>query len=217
MRRSITVRFRSKDFTIAWYLGTSDSAIRECIRETLELPPEANVVLRDDKDVIIAVNNNLPDGLRLFAEQRSAENVMMVEDPKSGNGASTTSANSFRGELLKFERINAHLANERTWLAWVRTALSTMSCAFAFLSLSSSGTYEILCYIIGCIFCAAVILVFTTGWHRYGKVKIVLGLSFTEMTNNFDRFGVHWVAWLFAALFVSTAALYWAGVLIDLK
>jgi uncharacterized membrane protein YidH (DUF202 family) len=137
----------------------------------------------------------------------------MVEDPKNNNA---TSANSFRGELLKFERINAHLANERTWLAWVRTALSTLSCAFAFLSLSSSGTYEYFCYALGCVFCGTVILVYGTGWLRYSKVKQILGLAFTEISNNFDRFGVSWVAWLFAFLFVATSALYWVGVLIDL-
>lgn len=108
--------------------------------------------------------------------------IGVTNRPSSGKlSPAQQSTNSFRGELLKFERINAHLANERTWLAWVRTALSTLSCAFAFLSLTSSGVYDVFVYILGCLFCVSVILVYVTGWLRYTRVKVILGLSFNEM------------------------------------
>jgi len=126
-------------------------------------------------------------------------------------------ATSFRGELLKFERINAHLANERTWLAWVRTALSTLSCSFAFLSLSNTGYFEILLYILGSLFCLSVLFVYATGWLRYIRVKLILGLSFKEMKNRFDRIGIHWVSRIFGVLFIATSVLYWIGVFIDIK
>ena len=35
--------------------------------------------------------------------------------------------------------MQAHLANERTWLAWVRTALSALSVAFSLLTLSDDA------------------------------------------------------------------------------
>lgn len=179
MKRRILISFRGKEYRVAWFGGTSDNALRETIKETLGIPPESSVVLKDGDDITIAINQYLPDGSRYIAEQRTSQNELIVDDPKGPQP--TTSANSFRGELLKFERINAHLANERTWLAWVRTALSTLSCAFAFLSLSTSGTYQVLIYVLGCLFCVSVIFVYVTGWLRYTRVKLILGLSFNEM------------------------------------
>lgn len=215
MKRTIYVRWKNEELRLAWFPGTSDSALRDTLKETLHLPPDSNVILRDDNGVIYAINQHLPDELHLIAEQRAPDNSSLLEDPK--NPTSATSANSFRGELLKFERINAHLANERTWLAWVRTALSTLSCAFAFLSLSNSGYYEIMVYVLGSIFCLSVIFVYVTGWLRYSRVKLILGLSFNEMKSKFDRIGIHWVAWVFGGLFVSTSILYWTGVFMDIR
>lgn len=177
--------------------------------------PDSNIVLRDEEDTIVAINAYLPTQSRYMAEERNSNNEIVVNDPK-GNSGGVTSTHSFRGELLKFERINAHLANERTWLAWVRTALSTLSCAFAFLSLSTNGIFKHITYALGCLFCVAVILVYWTGWSRYSRVKVILGLSFNEIKNQFERIGVHWVSNVLGLLFVCTCVLYWAGVLIDL-
>jgi uncharacterized membrane protein YidH (DUF202 family) len=190
-KRKIVVHYNRRDHSIAWFAGTSDAVIRDTIKESLGISPESNVVLRDDEDTIIAINQFLPSNSRYHAEERSHLNEIVLDDPKaahkstsnnnSDGGMATTSTHSFRGELLKFERINAHLANERTWLAWVRTALSTLSCAFAFLSLSTSGAFKTLTYALGCLFCMAVIFVYWTGWSRYSRVKVILGLSFSEM------------------------------------
>lgn len=210
-RKSLRVTFRSTEYKLSWYPGTSDSGLRETIRELIQLPPDTHLVLLDDEGYIVAVNQNLPDGLHLKVEVRNSANTAMVEDPKGSNAQHLTSATSFRGELLKFERINAHLANERTWLAWVRTALSTLSCAFAFLSLSSSGTYEVFVYVLGSLFCLSVLFVYVTGWLRYTRIKLILGLSFSEMKNKFDRIGITWVARLFGGLFVCTSVIYWLG------
>lgn len=201
-RRTVVLGFRGAEHRLSWYPGTSDASLRETIRELVQLPPETHVVLLDHEGAVVAVNANLPDGLRLSVEVRG-----MLE----GKAGQMTDATSFRGELLKFERINAHLANERTWLAWVRTALSTLSCAFAFLSLASTGTYRLLVYLLGCLFCLGVLLVYTTGWLRYQRIKLVLGLSFSDMKSKFDRIGVTWVARLFGGLFLATCVLYWVG------
>lgn len=210
-RKSLRITFRSTEYKLSWYPGTSDSGLRETIRELIQLPPDTHLVLLDNDGCIVAVNQNLPDGLHLKVEVRNSSNTAMVEDPKGSNSQHLTSATSFRGELLKFERINAHLANERTWLAWVRTALSTLSCAFAFLSLSSSGTYEVFVYVLGSLFCLSVLFVYVTGWLRYTRIKLILGLSFSEMKNKFDRIGITWVARLFGGLFVCTSVIYWLG------
>ena len=173
------------------------------------------MVLTDDHGAVYAINQHLPDLLYLHAELRTLQNEPLIDDFKGNNNA--TNATSFRGELLKFERINAHLANERTWLAWVRTALSTLSCSFAFLSLSNTGYFEIMIYILGSLFCLSVLFVYATGWLRYVRVKLILGLSFNEMKNRFDRIGIHWVARVFGGLFIATSIMYWIGVFIDIK
>lgn len=212
LRRGMVIIFRGTEYSVSWYTpGTSDASLRETIREIIQLPPDTHVVLLDSQGAVVAVNQNLPDGLRLSVEVRSSNNVGMVDDPKGGSPQHLTSATSFRGELLKFERINAHLANERTWLAWVRTALSTLSCAFAFLSLTSSGTYRVFVYLLGCLFCLAVLFVYVTGWLRYRRIKLVLGLSFSDMKSKFDRIGVSWVARVFGGLFLAASVMYWVG------
>jgi len=216
-RKSLRLNYHGTEYRVSWYSGTSDVSLRETIREIVQLPPDTHVVLLDNEGCVVAINQNLPDGLLLKVEVRNSSNTAMVEDPKGNSSQQLTSATSFRGELLKFERINAHLANERTWLAWVRTALSTLSCAFAFLSLSSSGTYETFIYILGSLFCLSVLFVYVTGWLRYTRIKLILGLSFSEMKNRFDRIGITWVARLFGGLFLCTSFIYWAGAWSSLK
>mmetsp|Transcript_42533 Transcript_42533/g.113571 ORF Transcript_42533/g.113571 Transcript_42533/m.113571 type:complete len:285 (+) Transcript_42533:329-1183(+) len=41
---------------------------------------------------------------------------------------------AFQGAYIKFERVLSHLANERTWLAWVRASLTLLSNAFTIYS-----------------------------------------------------------------------------------
>jgi uncharacterized membrane protein YidH (DUF202 family) len=41
--------------------------------------------------------------------------------------------------VLRLERVQAHLANERTWLAWVRTSLSALTIAFSLLTLADQA------------------------------------------------------------------------------
>lgn len=189
MKTKIFVVFRGKEHSVAWYSGTSDAAIRETIKDCLGIPPENNVILHDEDGVFVAINQYLPNKLKFFAEQRTSMNESgggsssggSSSGGKGDSGINANNGNSFRGELLKFERINAHLANERTWLAWVRTALSCLSCAFAFLSISSSGLFSTLTYLLGALFCLAVLIIYVTGWLRYNRVKTILGLSFTDM------------------------------------
>lgn len=211
MKKVLKISYRGEIHEIAWYPGTADNAIRDTIKETLQISSDSNFVLKDDQDSIIAINHSLPSNLALKAEVRSWNNRKLLED----HDKNATPANSFRGELLKFERINAHLANERTWLAWVRTAISTMTCSFAFLSLTTISTnskFEVMIYLLGSVFCLTVILVYVTGYLRYTRIKTVLGLSFSEMKSNFDRMGVKWVAMTFGVLFIFTAIIYWAGI-----
>ena len=122
----------------------------------------------------------------------------------------------FRGELLKFERVNAHLANERTWLAWMRTALSVLTCAFSFMSLqdqsSTSYTWMVVVFILGSLFVVSVLFTYLTGWLRYRKVKLILEKAYHELTPRFDRLGLSHQSKFLGALLILTALVYWSGV-----
>ena len=79
--------------------------------------------------------------------------------------------------MLKFDRINAHLANERTWLAWIRTTFSLLSCGLTlqnYANDSSSGTWHWWLFAVGCATIVSMDFTYMTGWIRYGKVKEIL-------------------------------------------
>ena len=109
---------------------------------------------------------------------------------------------SLHPQVLKFERVQAHLANERTWLAWVRTALSALTIAFSLLTLSddASSASQLALFVMGSCMVANVLFTFVTGWLRYVRVKDVLMLTRSEMSENFGRFGLSHQARFMSAL-----------------
>ena len=183
---------------VGWYEGTSDAGIVQLFASALNIDTSAGLVARDPSDgSIVALNQFLPQG-------------MLVEIDDTPNPAAASPPAAFRGQLLKFERIQAHLANERTWLAWVRTALSALSIAFSLLSLTDDTEkwLEVTLFVIGCLFVVNVLLTFVTGWLRYTRVKDVLMLSKRELTDNFQRLGVSHQARFLSALLVVLTLVY---------
>ena len=183
---------------VGWYEGTSDAGIVQLFASALNIDTSAGIVARDPSDgSIVALNQFLPQG-------------MLVEIDDTPNPAAASPPAAFRGQLLKFERIQAHLANERTWLAWVRTALSALSIAFSLLSLTDDTVkwLEVTLFVIGCLFVVNVLLTFVTGWLRYTRVKDVLMLSKRELTDNFQRLGVSHQARFLSALLVVLTLVY---------
>lgn len=133
---------------------------------------------------------------------------------KPGGGGAGGGAESFRGEMLKFERVNAHLANERTWLAWVRTALSVLGVALSLLSLADDlGTISMdsLALVLGIAFVVCTLFTYLTGWLRYAKVKEVLTWQGAQVKARFGRFGLGYQAKFLGVALVLTVPLYIAG------
>lgn len=131
-------------------------------------------------------------------------------DRNGGSGA----AQEFRGELLKFERVNAHLANERTWLAWVRTALSVLGVALSLLSLAAEmGTLSMdtLALALGVTFVACTIFTYMTGWLRYTRVKEVLSWTGSQVKGSFGRFGLQYFTHFLGIALVLTIPIYMIG------
>jgi len=154
-------------------------------------------------------NSVLDKHLSSLRSRRGDSNSSSHHIHNNGNGDNK----SFRSALLKFERINAHLANERTWLAWIRTAVSILGCAFTFLGLAenSDSGYNWASITLGVGFVACVLLTFFTGWFRYKQVKNLLTRQTQDIHDNFERLGVGWQSHMLGLLLVSTAILYAYG------
>lgn len=120
-------------------------------------------------------------------------------------------AQEFRGELLKFERVNAHLANERTWLAWVRTALSVLGVALSLISLTDdlgSTSMDSTALALGVAFVLCTLFTYMTGWLRYARVKEVLTWTGSQVKGKFGRFGLQYFTWFLGAALVLTVPIY---------
>lgn len=143
-------------------------------------------------------------------KQRSEDGFHGDADSGKAPGAAT----AFRGEMLKFERVNAHLANERTWLAWVRTALSVLGVALSLLSLSDSlgSTFlDSLSLALGVAFVMCTLFTYLTGWLRYTRVKEVLTWTGSQVKDSFGRFGLHYFTRFLAIALILAVPLYVMG------
>lgn len=128
--------------------------------------------------------------------------------PGEGRGGA---AQEFRGELLKFERVNAHLANERTWLAWVRTALSVLGVALSLISLTDelgSTSMDSTALALGVAFVLCTLFTYMTGWLRYARVKEVLTWTGSQVKGKFGRFGLQYFTWFLGVALVLTVPVY---------
>eukprot|EP00903_Cladosiphon_okamuranus_P016293 g15025.t1 len=134
-------------------------------------------------------------------------------DPGGGGGGEGRggAAQEFRGELLKFERVNAHLANERTWLAWVRTALSVLGVALSLISLTDdmgSTSMDSTALALGVAFVLCTLFTYMTGWLRYARVKEVLTWTGNQVKGKFGRFGLQYFTWFLGWALVLTVPIY---------
>mmetsp|Transcript_3733 Transcript_3733/g.5615 ORF Transcript_3733/g.5615 Transcript_3733/m.5615 type:complete len:140 (+) Transcript_3733:3-422(+) len=96
-----------------------------------------------------------------------------------------TEKEKFRLNYLKLERINAHLANERTYLAWIRSALSMFS---LYISLFVTGDISGgLFWWIGGFYGLSCGVVVAVGYARYKALYAFLEMSYSEMAPTFGE------------------------------
>lgn len=202
-RVNITLRLLGeRSVEVGWYGGrqVSDSQVRSLALKALGLPSGVDLICKDPRDgSVVALCAALPSGVTLDVET-------------STTGRKATGA--FRKEMIKFENIAAHLANERTWLAWVRTALSALSVAFSLLTLvgdSEKAWLSVMLFCLGSGFIVSVFTAFVTGWLRYARVRDVLMLAKREVPTHLHRVGVSHQARYMCLLFVGLTVTYLAG------
>lgn len=191
---TLSLRLRGLTVDLVWFEGQqeqmSDAAIHLLATKVMGLPATADIMCRDPRDgSVVAMGASLPDGLEV--------DVSMLTTGRSATG-------TFRKQLIKFENIQAHLANERTWLAWVRTALSALSVGFSLLTLigdSKRNWFAVLAFLLGSGFLISVFTAFTTGWLRYARIRDVLMLAKRDVPTQLSRVGVSHQARLMGFLF----------------
>ena len=103
------------------------------------------------------------------------------------------SGQSFQNQLTKFQRILAHLVNERTLLAWVRTDLAFVTIAFKFMKLGNVyyaraplsyglGAAEIL-FICGGLYVLVLPVSLFTGYRRFQRCKEMIDFDLPQISH----------------------------------
>ncbi|CAN0109701.1 unnamed protein product [Hapterophycus canaliculatus] len=107
-----------------------------------------------------------------------------------------------RAAILKLKRINAHLANERTFLAWVRCMGKMVTAAVLSLSLgSSAGASFAFCFVgMGSVYLAMCPYVVFVGARRYRQSAEVMQGSVHEAFSYFSRGQLKGLTMLMSAL-----------------
>ena len=195
-KRCVLLRGSASTAEIMWYGGcVSDDQVRADALMALGVSAKSDIVCRDAHGDVVALCPCLPSGLTLDAELRGINHKNSIR---------------FRGQLIKFENVQAHLANERTWLAWVRTALSSLTVSLSILAAvtDSKGTLAVLFFLLGGGFVALVIVTFVTGWLRYARISDVLMLTKRDVPAQLHRAGLGHQARFMFILFAFLSVLF---------
>jgi uncharacterized membrane protein YidH (DUF202 family) len=179
----------------------------------LELPSVIGVNRFMSDTVASAVKERPDNDLRApflnRGNDQSNEFLHSVQLPPSGGM-------SIEDRLTKFERMSSHLANERTFLAWVRTAVSVAGLAVTYSSLTPHHNIGLFWF--GSTFSWAVGLgVFFVGVSRYYTVKEVLNLPKNEITNRFNRRGIMVIIFSFGCFLALMSVVYIGSLYSDTK
>mmetsp|Transcript_40587 Transcript_40587/g.52272 ORF Transcript_40587/g.52272 Transcript_40587/m.52272 type:complete len:240 (+) Transcript_40587:63-782(+) len=215
--------------SVAWPAGSSLESINQSISSAAGIESPSTIIARDQDGNVVCISDSLPRNIKL--EINALDRNLQSQD--TGNAVSglgqaigkifgfQSSKNreqrrqaQFRGTVLKLENVQAHLANERTWLAWARTALSALTVAFSLLTLAddtSAGWLAVSLFVTGCFMVLNVMFTFVTGWLRYVRIKDVLLMTKSDLTDNFNRFGISHHARFLILLLAVISGFYMAG------
>lgn len=117
-----------------------------------------------------------------YSESRSEQGLTVAQ--KGGKVLRQVEKSS--NAIVKFNRLGTHLSNERTFLAWVRTACSMFAIAIAMLKFEAIQDF-----LIGTLLLVCSVLTFIIGAVRYFQVKNVLENPTPEVSA-FNRIGIRY-------------------------
>lgn len=219
-----------EEFSIIWYNGSSLNSIKRAALAALGLPRDSseNINLFQDPQRRSALSwdpSLSSTTLKAFSSVTagtcdSCDATSMLQDvickmqniPLHG----LPDDPKFQGQYVKFERILSHLANERTWLAWIRAALTMLSSAFTIWKLYDQVNDRIhpmislALYILGLCYVLVVPMTVLVGWLRFERTKHILGLSKVDIHEHFGSLGVFIQAGLLGCVLLFTVGCYWS-------
>ena len=133
------------------------------------------------------------------------DNTLELEAPPPGIGAVKEQSQthfeaefcglSYQHQLTKFNRILAHLVNERTVLAWLRTNLAFITLSFKYMKLANAfedmrdTTASIMLLVCGGVFMVLLPVSWWSGYHRYAKCKELLDYDITRISAYLHKMG----------------------------
>ena len=127
-RRIIHVKLDGSSTAVGYYEGASSSSVARAAATALGLPDSKILVLEDDAGEILVGPPLPPSAIAVVRSRPVPEDNTAVSLGEPSTDLPNDDA--FRGQWIKFERVLSHLANERTWLAWLRVALTLLAAAF---------------------------------------------------------------------------------------
>jgi len=140
-----------------------------------------------------SINSDRP---RIGAQWKH-ENLIRANDPPRNPGSNSGGAGGADAggkSISVLSRLANHLANERTILAWVRTALGTVALGVALVKVESE--------ISGLLFIVVGLLTTIVGYQRYMVIKHALDHFPYEHHTSLGRLGVRYIMGSLILLFV---------------
>ena len=197
-RKTITIRYGDLATTVGYFSGSSIESISRSASASFVAP--ALQLSASPSGPALSANDPIPNVA--WASLSSAAPMRVTDDPlplamqPSASSEGLPDDPAFQGQYIKFERVLSHLASERTWLAWLRAALTLLGVSFTLWELYakvSSDSQPILkevVYWLGIGYAVVVPLTIVVGWVRYEKTKAVLALSDSRIHEHFGHLGV---------------------------
>jgi hypothetical protein len=187
--------------------------IRDTIEADEETPLSSSFSKSRDKNgrtvEYISIDNSAE-------EKQESENLAVVPAQSDFQG------DRYQGQIMKFERILAHLVNERTVLAWFRTNLAFVILGLKYLKLGnvyldSEHFASILLFICGGVFLAILPFSWYSGYYRYEKCKEMIDYNIDQLGNflyklgfDFDNMSLAFIIFSsFFGIIISSTMIIW--------
>jgi hypothetical protein len=187
--------------------------IRDTIEADEETPLSSSFSKSRDKNgrtvEYISIDNSAE-------EKQERENLAVVPAQSDFQG------DRYQGQIMKFERILAHLVNERTVLAWFRTNLAFVILGLKYLKLGnvyldSEHFASILLFICGGVFLAILPFSWYSGYYRYEKCKEMIDYNIDQLGNflyklgfDFDNMSLAFIIFSsFFGIIISSTMIIW--------
>ena len=207
---------------VGYWSGSSAASIIKSATAALNLSEGSTLVLTNEdsgQPLFSGSSDTIPQTLLGTLRERSASNRVasfgsdrdLSENPITND---LPDDQAFQEQYVKFERVLSHLANERTWLAWIRVSLTLLTTAFVIWQLYSMisdhkhSHLKKALHWLGIGYALVVPLTTLCGWVRYERTKAILGLSDSALHNYFGSLGVAVQAALLCVIFSLTVGVY---------